>query len=200
MEIIDKTTLGLHLPTDPRWTDIAEKNIADVLIDHAWCEQKAATNGISLIIRFAEKKELVEMLTPLVAEEWSHFRRVLAEMKKRNIDLKVNRKDIYVIELFKLERKGGNIDQQLMDKLLISALIEARSAERFKQLSLHIADKELSDFYYELMVSEAGHYRIFIDLAKNYMPENVVNQRWQELLKEESQIMLQIGIRTGKFH
>ncbi len=163
--------LGLKLATDPRWVNIAEKNIGEILIDHAYCEQKAATNGISLILRYPENEKLVETVTPIVAEEWGHFRMVLKEMAKRGYKLGPKRADKYVIELFKLERKGGKAERQLMDKLLISALIEARSCERFRLLSENIADLELREFYHELMISEAGHYRIFLDLAKEYMPE-----------------------------
>ena len=154
--------LGLKLPTDPRWTDIAEKNIEEILIDHAYCEQKAASNCISLIINFSERKKLVETLTPIVAEEWSHFERVLEELKKRGFHLGRPRKDEYVVQLNKQERKGDKIERQLMDRLLISALIEARSCERFKLLSKKIADKRLRKFYYELMISEAGHYKTFL--------------------------------------
>jgi tRNA-(ms[2]io[6]A)-hydroxylase len=197
---IDKTTLGLHLPTDPRWIEAATLSIEEILIDHAWCEQKAASTGISLIVQFGEREKLVEVLTPIVAEEWAHFRMVLREMEKRNIKLGHKRVDTYVVELLKLERKGDKIERQLMDKLLLSALIEARSAEKFKILSKNISDESLRDFYHELMVSEAGHYRTFIDLAKEYMPENVVDARWKELLTLEADIIKNIGVRQGQFH
>src|SRR5882757_6775333 len=149
--------LGLKLATDPRWVNIAEKNIGEILIDHAYCEQKAATNGISLILMYPEMEKIVEVVTPIVAEEWGHFRMVLKEMNKRGYKLGPKRADKYVIELFKLERKGGKAENQLMDKLLIAALIEARSCERFRLLSENIADVELREFYHELMISEAGH-------------------------------------------
>lgn len=197
---LDKTTLGLHLPTDPRWVDVAQISIEEILIDHAWCEQKAASTGISLIVQFGEREKLVEVVTPIVAEEWAHFRMVLKEMEKRNIKLSHKRIDVYVVELLKLERKGDKIERQLMDKLLISALIEARSAEKFKILSKNISDPSLRDFYHELMISEAGHYRTFLDLAKEYMPEEVVNARWNEMLKEEALILEKIGIIEGRFH
>ena len=196
----EKTTLGLNLPTDPRWIDIAKMSIADILIDHAWCEQKAASSCISLIIQFSLKEKLVEVLTPVVAEEWSHFRQVLKEMEKRGIKFGPVRPDEYVVELMKHERKGDKIERQLMDKLLINALIEARSCERFKLLHKHIPDPELQGFYYELMVSEAGHYRNFLDLAKLYMPESIVEARWQELLKIEAEIINNLGVREGKMH
>jgi tRNA 2-(methylsulfanyl)-N6-isopentenyladenosine37 hydroxylase len=192
--------LGLKLPTDPRWVNIAEKNIEEILIDHAFCEQKAASNGISLIVQFPERPKLVEVLTDIVAEEWSHFERVLEELKKRGYHLGRKRADEYAVALNKLERKGGAIERQLMDKLLISALIEARSCERFKLLSQHIADDDLKKFYYELMISEAGHYTTFLELAKEYMPEETVKERWEELLQAEAEIMKSLEIRGDRMH
>ena len=195
-----KNVLGLQLPTDPRWINIAEKNIEDILVDHAYCEQKAASSCISLIIMYPEKEKLVDMLTPVVAEEWSHFERVLDELKKRGLKLGPVRRDEYVIELIRHERKGGNRERQLMDKLLINALIEARSCERFKLLWKNIADPELQKFYYELMVSEAGHYKNFLQLAKEYMPEEVVEERWKELLKIEADIIHSLEVRPDRMH
>jgi tRNA 2-(methylsulfanyl)-N6-isopentenyladenosine37 hydroxylase len=192
--------LNLKLPTDPRWVDVALDNIEQILVDHAYCEQKAASSCISLIIQFPEKEKLVEVLTPVVAEEWNHFERVLAELKVRGYKLGRQRTDEYVIQLIKHERKGGAIERQLMDKLLINALIEARSCERFKLLSNKIEDEGLSKFYYELMISEAGHYRNFLDLAKEYMPADVVDQRWKELLHIEADIMKSLDIRADRMH
>lgn len=197
---ISKTVLGLNLPTDPRWTNIAEKSLPEILIDHAYCEQKAASSCISLIVQYPDKTELVEILTPVVAEEWSHFERVLEEMRKRGIPLGKMRKDEYVIALKDLIRKGGNREQQLVEKLLMNALIEARSCERFKLLSQHISDDDLKKFYYELMVSEAGHYANFIDLAKKYMPEDYVNNRWSEFLTAEAEILNSMEVRGDRMH
>jgi tRNA 2-(methylsulfanyl)-N6-isopentenyladenosine37 hydroxylase len=181
--------LGLKLPTDPRWVNIAEKNIEDILVDHAYCEQKAASTGISLIIQFPEREKLVDTLMPIVAEEWTHFRMVLKELQNRGFKLGPKRIDKYVVELFKLERKGDKIERQLMDKLLISALIEARSCERFKILSENIADEGLRKFYHELMISEASHYVTFVELAKEYMPEKEVKARLDEMLIAEAEII-----------
>lgn len=192
--------LGLKLPTDPRWVNIAQKNIEEILIDHAYCEQKAASSAISLIVQFPERTKLVDVLTEIVAEEWSHFERVLEELRKRGFHLSHKRADEYAVKLNKLERKGGNINRQLMDKLLISALIEARSCERFKLLSENIADDSLKKFYYELMVSEAGHYATFLDLAREYMPEEEVKQRWQELLEAEAEIIQNLEVRGDRMH
>src|SRR6218665_3358059 len=132
MEAKDKFTLGLELPTDPRWINIAEKNIEEILIDHAFCEQKAASSCISLIITYPDREKLVEVLTPVVAEEWEHFERVLVELKKRGFTLNRPRKDEYVERLQQIIKKGGSKEQNLMEKLLMNALIEARSCERFK--------------------------------------------------------------------
>jgi tRNA-(ms[2]io[6]A)-hydroxylase len=196
----DKFTLGLELPTDPRWINIAEKNIRDILVDHAYCEQKAASSCISLIILYPEKQKLVDVLTPVVAEEWSHFERVLDMLRKRGYSLGAQRKDEYVEGLQKTLKKGGNREQQLMEKLLMNALIEARSCERFKILSANIQDQELSTFYYELMVSEAGHYKNFLQLAKEYMPEMIVNERWKEFLDQEAQIVKNLNVRGDRMH
>jgi len=196
----EKFKLGLNLPTDPRWVNIAEKSIEEILIDHAFCEQKAASTGISLIVNFSDKKELVEEVAPIVAEEWAHFRQVLKELEKRGYALGNKRKDEYVTKLLGLEQKGGNRDSQLVDKLLISALIEARSCERFRLLSLHIADPELKVFYHSFMVSEASHYKTFLNLAKKYMPADYVSQRWQYFLKEEAVILQTIELRADRFH
>lgn len=200
MESRDKFTLGLELPTDPRWINVAEKNIEDILVDHAYCEQKAASSCISLIITYPELTELVDALTPIVAEEWGHFERVLDELKKRGFSLKRQRKDEYVEQLQGVIRRGGSREQQLMERLLMNALIEARSCERFKTLWKGIADKDLSIFYYELMVSEAGHYKTFLQLAKRYMPEENVMNRWRELLEQEAEILKGMEVRGDRMH
>lgn len=197
---MEKHVLGLELPTDPRWINIAEKNIEDILVDHAYCEQKAASSCISLIISYPEKKNLVEALTPVVAEEWSHFERVLEQLKKRGYQLGFQRKDEYVEQLQKIVKKGGNRNQQLVEKLLMNALIEARSCERFRLLWKEIGDAELSKFYYELMVSEAGHYRNFLLLAKEFMDEAEVERRWREILSEEAEIVKNLAVRGDRIH
>lgn len=197
---MEKHVLGLELPTDPRWVNIAEKNIEDILVDHAYCEQKAASSCISIIISYPEKDRVVEVLTPVVAEEWSHFERVLEELKKRGYKLGFPRKDEYVDQLQKIVKKGGNREQQLVEKLLINALIEARSCERFRLLWKEIGDVELSKFYYELMVSEAGHYKNFLALAKEFMNPELVENRWREILAQESDIVKNLDVRGDRMH
>ena len=197
---MEKTTLRLALPSDPRWVNIAEKNIEHILVDHAFCEQKAASSCISLILQYPEKTALVDCLTPVVAEEWSHFERIIALLRKRGYELGFPRKDFYVSELMTVLKKGGSRDQQLVEKLLMNALIEARSAERFKLLSQHLTDPELTSFYHELMISEAGHYRNFIELAKVYWDPAKVEIRWKEFLYEEALIMENLEIRSDRFH
>jgi len=198
-EISSIKMLGLKLPTDPRWVNIAEKSIQEILIDHAFCEQKAATNGISLIIRYPDKEKLVQEVTPLVAEEWGHFRRVLKELEKRGFKLGRTRKDQYVIQLM-AQQKKGDFGMQLLEQLLICALIEARSCERFRLLSLYCSDEDLRKFYHEFMVSEAGHYRMFIDLAKTYYPEDLVKKRWDEWLEIEANILQGLELRGDRVH
>jgi tRNA-(ms[2]io[6]A)-hydroxylase len=198
-ELSSVKMLGLKLPTDPRWVNIAEKSIHEILIDHAFCEQKAATTGISLIVRYADKEKLVQEVTPLVAEEWGHFRRVLKELDKRGFKLGRNRKDQYVVQLQAKQIKGI-AGMQMLEQLLISALIEARSCERFRLLSLYCADEDLRKFYHEFMISEAGHYRMFIDLAKTYYNEDLVKKRWQEWLDIEAEILNNLELRGDRVH
>ncbi|ATL49314.1 tRNA 2-methylthio-N6-isopentenyl adenosine(37) hydroxylase MiaE [Chitinophaga caeni] len=192
--------LGLKLPTDPRWVNLAAITLDEILTDHAFCEQKAATACISLIQRYPGKTRLVEELAPIVTEEWGHFRQVLAEMKKRGYPLGRQRKDLYVNELLKHAKKGGHPDDQLLDQLLICALIEARSCERFRLLSEGLEDDYMKNFYYKFMVSEAGHYRLFIDLANEYFDEERVRNRWQEWLKIEADILANMDVRGDRMH
>ncbi len=192
--------LGLKLATDPRWVNIAEKSIHDILVDHAFCEQKAATQCISLIVRFADYPKIVEKVAPIVSEEWGHFRKVLKELKKRGLELGKSRKDEYVLELLKFVKKGGPKEDHLLEQLLICGLIEARSCERFRLLSMYCTDEQLKEFYYEFMVSEAGHYTLFLDLARTYFPAETVKKRWQEWLDYEASIMENWTLRGDRVH
>lgn len=192
--------LNLKLPTDPRWVDIASMNLGDILIDHAYCEQKAASSCISLILRFPDLERLVDELTPVVAEEWAHFERVMEQLRKRGIPFGWPRKDEYVVALSGFIKKGGSRMQQLTEHLLMNALIEARSCERFKLLWKNLEDDELKNFYYELMISEAGHYVNFITLARHYYPEEKVNARWAEWLAFEAEVLGQMEVRGDRMH
>lgn len=192
--------LGLKLPTDPRWVDLAEKSLEEILTDHAYCEQKAATSCISLIQSFPDKPNLVNLLAPIVTEEWGHFRLVLHELNKRGLTLGRQRKDEYVNALLKFERKGGSREERLTEHLLTAALIEARSCERFRLLSLHINDDALKEFYHGFMVAEAAHYRLFLDLANQYAPVTKVSKRWQEYLAYEAEIMTLLALRGDRMH
>lgn len=192
--------LGLKLPTDPRWVNLAEMDLGEILTDHAYCEQKAATSCISLIQAYPEREELVRELAPIVTEEWGHFRSVLREMDKRQLKLGRQRKDEYVNKLLAFQKKGGSRDDKLLEKLLVFALIEARSCERFRLMSLHISDEDLKDFYHRFMISEAGHYRLFIDLARKYFGEERANARWQEYLTKEAEIMEKLDLRGDRMH
>jgi len=192
--------LGLKLPTDPRWVNLAEKTLEEILTDHAYCEQKAATSCITLIQSFPDKQELVSALAPIVTEEWGHFRLVLNELNKRGLQLGRQRKDEYVNALLAFEKKGGSRDERLLERLLACALIEARSCERFRLLSLYISDDSLKEFYHGFMVSEAGHYRMFIDLANSYADPANVKTRWQEYLEHEAEIMTLLSLRGDRMH
>jgi tRNA 2-(methylsulfanyl)-N6-isopentenyladenosine37 hydroxylase len=192
--------LGLKLPTDPRWVDLASMNIEEILTDHAYCEQKATSTNISLIQNYPEFTEMVDALIPIVAEEWGHFKMVVDELKKRNLTLGFQRKDEYVAGLYKFMKTGGSRLDQVLEKFLFSALIEARSCERFKLLSLEIADDDLKLFYKKLMVSEAGHYRLFLDLALTYHPKDVVMARWEEFLAYEADLISNLEVRGDRMH
>jgi tRNA-(ms[2]io[6]A)-hydroxylase len=192
--------LGLKLATDPRWVDIAGMSIEDILTDHAWCEQKAASFGIALLSRFSEFEEIIEQVSPVIAEEWGHFRKVVKELKKRNLKLGPQRNDEYVIALKQIEKKGGSRAEAVVEKLLICAMIEARSCERFRLLSLHIQDEALKSFYHEFMISEAGHYQLYIKLAKSILPEAYVKERWQYYLEKEADILANFEYREGRIH
>ena len=187
--------LGLKLPTDPRWVNIVEKNIEEILTDHAYCEQKAASMAISLIIGFPEKPELVKAMVSLSREEMGHFNMVHEKILERGWVLGRERKDHYVIELKKFFPKGGSRETHLVHKLLYAALIEARSCERFRLLSEEINDKDLSKFYRDLMVSEANHYTMFLKFARKYGNREEVDQKWNALLKYEAELMSTLGTK-----
>lgn len=185
--------LGLKLPTDPRWVNIVENNIDEILTDHAFCEQKAATNAISLIVNFPEYPDLVNALLELAKEELTHFQMVHDLIIKRGNVLGRERKDEYVIELYKFVRKGYARNIVLVDRLLFSAMIEARSCERFRVLSENIKDETLALFYRELMISEANHYTLFIGFARKYAQGVDVDKRWKEYLAYEAEIIANYG-------
>ena len=192
--------LGLKLPTDPRWAALAAKGLPEILTDHAWCEQKAASHCISLIQKYPEKTTLVNKLTPVVSEEWSHFRMVLEKIKERGFTLGRQRKDRYVGGLHEeLNRKDSSGDR-LLHQLLVCALIEARSCERFRLLHEHLEEESLKKFYYDLMVSEAGHYRLFLDLAEEYYPAGKVKSCWKEWLECEKKIIGSLEVRGDLIH
>lgn len=194
------SVLGLRLPTDPRWVNLAEISLQAILTDHAYCEQKATSTCISLIQQFPDRTYLVEQIMPVVAEEWSHFRMVVAELKKRGLTLGKQRRDEYVRKLNEFVQKGGSEEGRLTDKLLFSALIEARSCERFRLLSEHISEPELRDFYKNLMIAEAGHYKMFLKIAKHYSTDERVLKRWREWLDYEAGVMVELEVRGDRIH
>ncbi len=195
-----KNILGLQLPTDPRWVDLAGISLQDILTDHAYCEQKAAITCISLIQKHSDKEKLVNELAPIVTEEWGHFRLVLQELRKRNLVLGPQRRDEYVNKLIAFQQKGGNEQGRFLDQMLTMALIEARSCERFKRLSEGLNDTYLCNFYRRFMESEAGHYTLFIDLAETYIDKTKVRNRWSEWLAYEAEVMQTLEVRGDRIH
>jgi tRNA-(ms[2]io[6]A)-hydroxylase len=185
--------LGLKMETDPRWVNIVEKNIAEILTDHAWCEQKAASNAISLMVKYSEHSELVKELTEICIEEMAHFKMVIQKIEERGFTLGRERKDDYVNDLLAFIQKDGNRNDVLVDRLLFAAMIEARSCERFRILSQEINDADLRAFYHELMVSEANHYTTFIGWARKLGGDIDVNKRWEEFLQYEAGLMKKYG-------
>lgn len=191
--------LGLKLPTDPRWVNIVEKNIDEILCDHAYCEQKAASTAISLIVSFPEYTNLVEEMVALSREEMGHFKMVHDRILARGKSLGRDRKDDYVVQLVKFFPKGGSRTTQLVHRLLYAALIEARSCERFRLLSEELTDADLAEFYRKLMISEAGHYTMFLKFARQYGKREEVDLKWEQLLEFEAQIMKNLGT-SGSIH
>lgn len=181
--------LGLKLATDPRWVNIVERNIEEILTDHAYCEQKATSNAIYIIVNFPEFTDLVTDMIKLAMEELEHFEMVHEKIKARGLVLGRERKDEYVGELYSFMRKGHKRSIAMVDRLLFAALIEARSCERFKLLSEQINDEDLKVFYRELMISEATHYTTFIGYARKYAEGEDIDKRWQEFLDFEASIM-----------
>ena len=185
--------LGLKMPTDPRWVDIVDKNLEEILTDHAWCEQKAATNAITIIVKNPGRTELVDELTNIAREEIEHFDMVHQKIKERGFKLGAERKDEYVRDLMAYIKTGGNHEEQLISNLLFSAMIEARSCERFRILSEEIADEDLKVFYHELMISEANHYTVFLGLARKYGGREKVDAKWADFLAYEAGLMDKYG-------
>lgn len=192
--------LGLKLPTDPRWADLAGKSIEEILTDHAYCEQKATSTAISLVSTYPDFPNVIESISPLVREEWGHFEMVVDQLNKRGLKLGPQRKDHYVNQLYPFLQSGGSRKDSLIDKLLFSALIEARSCERFRLLSKGLEDEELKSFYRNLMVSEAGHYRMFLDMACELGDKEKVLARWEEWLEYEAGIMKKLTPRGDRIH
>lgn len=194
--------LGLKLPTDPRWVNIVEKNIQEILTDHAFCEQKAASNAISIIVQYPQFPDLVKAMTAICKEEMEHFGMVHDKLMERNLELGFERKDPYVNDLadyLKKNKSGGPKESHFVNQMLFAAMIEARSCERFKILSEQIKDEDLKYFYRSLMESEARHYTTFIGFAKKYGKGIDVDQRWQDFLDFEASLMEKYG-KTETMH
>ena len=195
-----KRVLGLELATDPRWVNLAQMQLEDILTDHAYCEQKAATACISLIQKYPECTLLVERLAPIVTEEWGHFRLVLRELQKRSLNLGKQRKDDYVNALRLFVRKQVSREEHLLDQLIVCAMIEARSCERFRLLSLQLTEEHLQSFYHQFMVAEAGHYKLFLELASHYCGEERAQARWRECIAFEAALLPDLPLRGDRMH
>ena len=191
--------LGLKLLTDPRWANIAESNLEEILTDHAWCEQKAAANALYLISNNSEHIEFVQKMAEIAIEEMEHFNMVVEIIKQRGYTLGRERKDDYVSQLMKFARKDVSRNTSFIDRLLFAAMIEARSCERFRVLYQNIQDKELAKFYYDLMVSEATHYTTFLNFARKYSTDVDVDKRWAEWLEFEGELIQSYG-KSGAVH
>jgi tRNA-(ms[2]io[6]A)-hydroxylase len=191
------SVLRLKLPTDPRWVNIVDKNIEEILTDHAWCEQKAASNAITIITINSEYPDLVSDMLALAKEEIEHFQMVHDIIKKRGLTLGRERKDEYVGELAQYMKKSntGSRVSGFVERLLFSAMIEARSCERFKVLSENMEDAELASFYRDLMESEAAHYTTFITYARKYGHGIDVEKRWREWIEFEASVIAKYGKR-----
>ena len=201
MEPLDvKNILGLQLPTDLRWVNLAALEIDAILTDHAWCEQKAALTCIAIVQKNYDKRDVVEALNPIITEEWGHFRAVVNELYKRGFTLGKPRKDIYVNHLLQFQKKDGSPLDRFLDQMLLMAMVEARSCERFKRLSEGLSDEYMRKFYRRFMESEAGHYTLFITLAAAYVPKDKVRERWQQWLAFEKELMLTESIRGDRIH
>lgn len=192
--------LGLKLPTDPRWADLAAWSLEDILADHAFCEQKAASQCISLVQQYPDREELVQELSAVVTEEWGHFRQVWSEMQQRGWKLGHQRPDAYVNTLQAFVQQGGDPQGRFLDRLLLAGLIEARSCERFRLLAEGLTDPDWSRFYRKFMESEAGHYHLFLRLARTYLPADRVRTRWVQWLERESQVIREMPLRLGRIH
>ena len=187
--------LGLKMATDPRWVNIVEKNIEEILIDHAFCEQKAASNAISIIVQYPQYPDLVDAMVEICKEEMDHFKLVHEKLKERGFKLGFERKDPYVNDLAKYLKKqsDGSRESHFVKQMLFAAMIEARSCERFKILSEQLKDKDLKTFYRFLMESEARHYVTFLNFAKKYGGNIDVNEKWNKFLLFEAELMKEYG-------
>jgi len=193
----EKVMLGLKLATDPRWVNIVEDHLEQILTDHAWCEQKAAANAISTIVRFFYYPDLVKEMTVIAQEEMEHFGLVVEKLEERGYKLGPECRDEYIHDLRKHMRKGGSQEMQLVEALLFAAMVEARSCERFRILSQELKDPDLKAFYHELMISEAGHYTTFIHFARKYGKGVDVDKRWDEFLAYEASMMENYSAHPG---
>jgi len=191
--------LGLQFETGTTWAEIAKDDLQQILTDHAFLEQKAASNAVSIIINYSEETELVKEMSNIAIEEMQHFKMVHLLMVKRGMVLGREQKNDYAIRLQKFFNKTKDRTDALIQRLLVAALIEARSCERFKVFSENMEDEELSKFYNNLMISEANHYTTFLKFARKYQDREIVDKKWNALVAFEAEMMKERG-KTAKIH
>jgi tRNA-(ms[2]io[6]A)-hydroxylase len=188
--------LGLKMATDPRWVNVVTKNLQEILTDHAFCEQKAASNAISVIVQYPMYPDLVKAMTEICQEEMTHFHMVHELILAKGLTLGFERKDPYVNDLSEYLRRNktnSSPQGQFVNKMLFAAMVEARSCERFKILSEELPEEDLRLFYRTLMESEARHYTTFLGFARKYGKGVDVDQCWNDFLEFEAELMEKYG-------
>ena len=179
--------LHLAVPTDSGWLPRALTDISELLLDHAHCEQKAAGNAVALLFRYPQHAFLMSPLAELAREELAHFQQVLALLDARGERFRPQRASPYAGRLRQVVRAPE--PQRLLDTLLCSAVIEARSCERFQLLAGGLPDAELAAFYRGLLASEARHHQMFLELADVLVPPDEVRVRLDEIAAYEASVL-----------
>jgi len=185
----------LRFTTPDTWTEAVLADFDHFLLDHAAAEKKASGMAISMLSHYPDRVELVTAMTDLAIEELTHYREVVKWIHSRGLFTAADEKDPYVIEFRKSLRKGS--DAYFLDRLLIASIIEARGAERFGLVAQALPDSPLKQFYQSIARSEERHYELFLNLAEKYLDKALIDQRWDELLNIEADIVRQLPIRAA---
>ncbi len=187
--------MPLRAPTPDTWILAVLNDFPAFLQDHAACERKASAAAMSMVTKFPDFEALVEPMICLAKEELAHFHEVYRLMHKLGVPLGTDEKDPYVTALLKPVRHSRQ--EYFLDRLLVASVIEARGCERFSLVGEALNGQELGSFYQRLAREEAGHYMIFLRLARHYFPEQQVHERLQYLLDAESTAMLAVPARAA---